>query len=174
MREPGQTTLGGGPSLTPVAVCRSMRWMNLREALSLESVSLALQGQTKDAILRELVDLLARSGRLRDRDQVLKAVLDREGKMSTGMQNGIAIPHGKTDAAIDLVAAFGLKPEGIDFESLDGQPARVFVMTVSPDSHAGPHIQFLAEISCQLNDAAIREKLFQLHSAEAVLQLLTG
>ena len=148
--------------------------VNLREALSPKSISLALQGQTKDAIIRELVNLLGQTGKLRDREQVLKAVLEREGKMSTGMQNGIAIPHGKTDAASDLVASFGLKPDGIDFESLDGQPARVFIMTVSPESDAGSHIQFLAEISRQLNDAAIREQLFHAHSAEAILTLLAG
>ena len=148
--------------------------MNLRKVLATESISLSLQGQTKDAVIRELVELLTRSGHIKDQEPVLKAIFDREKKMSTGMQNGIAIPHGKTDAVDGLVAALGLKPVGLDFGSLDGQPSRIFVMTVSPDNRTGPHIQFLAEISRQLNDAGVRERLFQAQSPDEILTTLGG
>ena len=148
--------------------------MNLRKILLPESVALELAGPSKEAIIQELVELLARSGRIRDREPVLKAITDREKKMSTGMQNGIAIPHGKTDAVDGLVAALGLKRTGIDFGSLDGQPSTIFVMTVSPDNRTGPHIQFLAEISRQLNDAAVRERLFAARTPDEVLQVLGG
>ena len=148
--------------------------MNLKKPLTVETIRLDLKGATKEAILAEMVDLLVASGHIRDRDAVLKAVLEREKRMSTGMQNGIAIPHGKTDSVDCLVAALGIKRNGVDFGALDGQPSNIFVMTVSPDSRTGPHIQFLAEISRPLNDVAVRTKLLSATSREEVLHLLIG
>jgi len=146
--------------------------MNLKSPLSIETISLNLKGETKDEILSEMVDLLMASGHIRDREAVLKAVTDRERRMSTGMQNGIAIPHGKTDSVDCLVAALGIKHEGVDFGALDGQPSTIFVMTVSPDSRTGPHIQFLAEISRPLNDASVRAQLLAATQPQTVLDLL--
>jgi PTS system nitrogen regulatory IIA component len=148
--------------------------MNLKKPLTVETISLDLKGENKEAILAEMVDLLVASGHIRDRDAVLKAVLEREKRMSTGMQNGIAIPHGKTDSVDCLVAALGIKRAGVDFGALDGQPSNIFVMTVSPDSRTGPHIQFLAEISRPLNDASVRAKLLAATSPDEVLHLLIG
>ena len=148
--------------------------MNLKKPLTVETIRLDLQGATKEAILAEMVDLLMASGHIRDRDAVLKAVLEREKRMSTGMQNGIAIPHGKTDSVDCLVAALGIKRAGVDFGALDGQPSNIFVMTVSPDSRTGPHIQYLAEISRPLNDASVRAKLLAATSPDEVLHLLIG
>ena len=148
--------------------------MNLKKPLTAETISLDLKGDSKDAILAEMVDLLVASGHIRDREAVLKAVLEREKRMSTGMQNGIAIPHGKTDSVDCLVAALGIKRGGVDFGALDGQPSNIFVMTVSPDSRTGPHIQFLAEISRPLNDASVRAKLLAATSPDEVLHLLIG
>ena len=148
--------------------------MNLKKPLTVETIRLDLKGATKEAVLAEMVDLLVASGHIRDRDAVLKAVLEREKRMSTGMQNGIAIPHGKTDSVDCLVAALGIKRGGVDFGALDGQPSNIFVMTVSPDSRTGPHIQFLAEISRPLNDASVRAKLLAATSPDEVLHLLIG
>ena len=148
--------------------------MNLKKPLTVETICLDLKGATKEAILAEMVDLLVASGHIRDRDAVLKAVLEREKRMSTGMQNGIAIPHGKTDSVDCLVAALGIKRGGMDFGALDGQPSNIFVLTVSPDSRTGPHIQFLAEISRPLNDASVRAKLLAATSPDEVLHLLIG
>ena len=145
-----------------------------KKPLTVETISLDLKGNDKEEILAEMVDLLAASGHIRDKEAVLKAVTDREKRMSTGMQNGIAIPHGKTDSVDCLVAALGIKREGIDFGALDGQPSTIFVMTVSPDSRTGPHIQFLAEVSRPLNDASIRAKILSAASREEVLRLLLG
>ena len=148
--------------------------MNVKKPLTVETISLDLQGATKEEILAEMVELLTASGHIRDRDAVLKAILEREKRMSTGMQNGIAIPHGKTDSVDCLVAALGIKRGGVDFGALDGQPSTIFVMTVSPDSRTGPHIQFLAEISRPLNDAAVRARLLAAATREEVLHLLIG
>lgn len=151
--------------------------MNLRKVISPACVSVALKSDTKEGIIKELIDLLMAAGKIRDleaRDEALKAVLDREIKMSTGMQNGIAIPHGKTDTVETLIAAIGLKKEGVDFQALDGKPSRIFIMTLSPDTRTGPHIQFLAEISRQLSDAGIREKVLKAESSEQVLDTLAS
>ena len=148
--------------------------MNLKKALKLETITTELQATTKDGVIENLVDLLVASGKIKDRVEALRAVLEREKKMSTGMQSGIAIPHGKIDSVEELVAAFGIKHAGVEFDSLDGLPARIFVMTLSPSNRTGPHIQFLAEISRQLNDPAIRERLLQATTAEEILNILAN
>ena len=146
--------------------------MNLKKALAEESISLTLKGQTKEEILNELTDLLVASGKAANRDDICEAMVDREKKMSTGMQNGIAIPHGKTDAVNTLVAAVGIHKEGADFGALDGKPCHFFIATVSPNTRTGPHIQFLAEVSRSLNDASIRENMLTATSAQAILDML--
>ena len=151
--------------------------MNLKKAISADTITLSLKGTTKDAIIEEMIDVLMAAGKIRDlkdRKDTLKAVLDRERKMSTGMQNGIAIPHGKTDRVESLIAAIGVKKDGMDFGSLDGQPSRIFVMTLSPDTRTGPHIQFLAEISRQLSDPSVRDRILNATKPEDVLQILAG
>ena len=147
--------------------------MDLSQALTPEAIVLGLKGSTKVAVIEEMVDRLVAAGRIKDRQAALQAIMEREQKMSTGMQHGIAIPHGKTNTVDDLVALVGIKPEGMDFASLDGQPARIFVLTLSPENRTGPHIQFLAEISRQLNDPQIREQLLQSSAVGEVFQLLT-
>ena len=151
--------------------------MNLRKILSKETVLMSLQSSTKDGVIGEMIDLLVSAGCIKDpkdRKDALKAVLDRERKMSTGMQNGIAIPHGKTEHIHALIAAIALKKEGVDFGSLDGQPSKIFIMTLSPVTRTGPHIQFLAEISRQLSDPSIRERILNASKPEEVLDILSG
>ena len=147
--------------------------MNLKKLLPPEHVSLDLQSGDKEGIIAEMIGLMASSGKIRDRAAALKAVLEREKKMSTGMQHGIAIPHGKTDTVDGLVAAFALKKKGLDFGSLDGQPSNIFVMTVSPVHRTGPHIQFLAEMSQLLNDPDRRARLLAAQSPTDMIDILT-
>jgi len=146
--------------------------MNLRKILSPEVVSLGLKAETKDEALVELVDLLMQSGKVADREKALAAIREREEKMSTGIQHGVAIPHGKSEAVEELVACVAVKPEGIDFASLDGEPSKIFIMTLSPVNRTGPHVQFLAEISQLLQTAEAREKILSVNSAEELLKIL--
>ena len=148
--------------------------MNLKKALNKQAVCLHLKSNTKDEAIEELVEILDGSGVLKDKKAVLQAVRDRERKLSTGMQNGIAIPHGKTDTVNSLVAAVGLRPEGIDFEAIDDRPCTIFILTVSPANRTGPHVQFLAEISRLLNNESVRQSLLTAESEEDVIHLLTG
>ncbi|MCC5849131.1 MAG: PTS sugar transporter subunit IIA [Verrucomicrobia bacterium] len=148
--------------------------MNIRKAITKEALSLSLTARDKNGIIEELVDLLDRAGRISDRKAVLKCVMEREKKMSTGMHNGLAIPHGKTDTVEGLVASVGLIPEGVDFECMDQKPAKIFILTVSPANRAGPHIQFLAEISRLLNRADVRKRIVEANSLDELHALLTG
>ncbi|MDZ7822011.1 MAG: cation:proton antiporter [Candidatus Marinimicrobia bacterium] len=118
----------------------------LEKILHPDCILMDINADKKEDIIRELVDKLHENELLIDRDATLKAVLDRENAMSTGMQFGVALPHGKTDAVKRMTMAVGLKPGGVDFQSLDGKPSKVFVLVVSRKQAAEPHIQLLSEI----------------------------
>lgn len=147
--------------------------MNVKRMLNEEAILLNLQGTTKDAIIQEMIDFMVAKGSIKDREAALKAVMDREQKMSTGMQHGVAIPHGKTNSVERLVAMLALKREGIDFGSMDGKPSTIFLMTLSPLNQTGPHIQFLSEISQVLNDPVRRDALLAAQSIADALRVLS-
>lgn len=148
--------------------------MNVRKALIAESVMLNLKSTTKQDVIREMLAHLVAIGAIpREKEQdALQAVLKRESKMSTGMEGGVAIPHGKSDAVQRMVAALAVSRRGVDFDALDGQPSYIFIMTVSPLDRTGPHIQFLAEISRLLNSRQVKEQILAAESAEEILQLI--
>jgi PTS system nitrogen regulatory IIA component len=148
--------------------------MNLKKVLTPDSVWVDLKADTKQGIIEEMVDRLYAAGKISDRDDALKAVLSREKKMSTGMQNGVAIPHGKTDAVEMLVAAVGINKAGVDFDSMDGAPCKIFIMTLSPIKRTGPHMQFLAEVSRLISQPVEREKLMAAHTHSQIYEQLTG
>lgn len=148
--------------------------MNPKRVLAKETIILRLKSATKDGVIEELIDVLVSSGKIKDRKSALKAVMDREKKMSTGLQNGIAIPHGKTDTIECLIAAIGLSPSGIPFDSLDGKPAQIILLTVSPASRTGPHIQFLADVSRVLHNEQTRQRVLSATHEEEILDLLSG
>lgn len=143
----------------------------LRKLLSADNIFLDLQAEDKTSVIEEMVNGLIRRGFIKDREGALEAVLEREKKMSTGMNNGVAIPHGKTDCVDRLVVSVGLKAGGLDFDSTDGKPSDIFIMTISPASRSGPHIQFLAEVSKVLRDESSRRSLRLARTAEDVIRI---
>ncbi len=147
--------------------------MNLKKLLGKENVFLDLKSSSKKDIIKEMIDRLVVSGKIKDREAALEAVLTREEKMSTGMENGIAIPHGKTDSVDQLITAVALKKEGVDFDSMDGQVSTIFIMTISPQSRSGPHIQFLAEVSKLLKEPEAREMLLAARTVEEVIRVFS-
>lgn len=148
--------------------------MNIRKALTLQTVTVSLPGSTKQEVIEALVDLACTGGKVKDRATALEAVLAREARMTTGLEHGVAIPHGKTDAVDELVAAVGITPEPVDFAALDGNPCRIFVMTLSSIHRTGPHIQFLSEISRLLKSADVRDRLLAARDTRTLLSLLQG
>ncbi len=149
---------------------------SLKKRLERSCFTSSLKARTKREVLEELADLLVSSSSVPpgQRNEILSALVDRESKMSTGMQLGVAIPHGKTDKVEQLVTAVAISEEGVDFNSLDGQPSRIFVATVSPPTDAGGHIRFLADISRQLSSRKVRESVLAATSMEDMLQALCG
>ena len=147
--------------------------MNFKKVLTNGCFCVNLKGETKKAIIEEMIDLLVAANKIPDREAALNAVLERERKMSTGMQHGVAIPHGKTNSVADLVTVLALKKEGVDFASLDGKPSAIFVLTLSPLNQTGPHMQYLTEISKLLNSSSRRTQLLAAGTEEEVVKILT-
>ena len=131
-----------------------------------------LPGKSKTEVIESLLDVIMKTGKIKNREAALACILDREKKMSTGIQAGVAIPHGKTEAVDELLACVAIKKEGVDFESLDGEHSRIFIMTLSPVNKVGPHVQFLAEISRLLRQEDAREKMVSIGSADELLDLI--
>jgi PTS system nitrogen regulatory IIA component len=147
--------------------------MNLRDVLTVDTVSLHLKGTTKEEIIGEMLDILVAAGKVTNKKVALECVLDREQKMSTGMKHGIAIPHGKTDTVSDLVACIGVSDKPVDFDSLDKEPCRIFVMTLSPVNKTGPHLQFLAEVSLLFKSAEKRQEILETTDKAKIIDILT-
>ena len=146
--------------------------MNLNKVLNKNVICMDLPGRSKEEVINALLDVAMTTGKIKNRDAALKSILERENKMSTGIQAGIAIPHGKTDAVDELVACVAIKREGIDFDSLDGNPSRIFIMTLSPANRVGPHVQFLAEISRLLKQKEAREQMLSIGSVDELLNFI--
>lgn len=146
--------------------------MNLKRILTEETIRVGLRGQTKQEIMEELLGVLVSAGLVHDPKSALKALMEREAKMPTALQNGLALPHAKTDAVDRLVAALATKPEGVEFGSIDGLPTTLFVMTLSPLNRAGPHIQFLAEVGRILGDDEVRRRVLGATTPEEVARAM--
>jgi PTS system nitrogen regulatory IIA component len=146
--------------------------MSLKSIITTDNVDLHLKGSTKKEIINELLDILVKTGKIQDKETAYNAIMEREDKMSTGMKHGIAIPHGKSDTIEDLVACIGISEKSVDFDSLDHEPCRIFIMTLSPMEKTGPHLQFLAEVSLLFKSAEKREEILNAKTPEDVLKIL--
>ncbi|MCL2007248.1 MAG: PTS sugar transporter subunit IIA [Treponema sp.] len=146
--------------------------MNLKTVLTKETICLNLKGTTKEEVINELLDILVAAKKIDDREAAYNAIIEREMKMSTGMKHGIAIPHGKTPTINDLVACIGISDSPVEFDTLDNEPCRIFIMTLSPVEKTGPHLQFLAEISLLFKSAEKRQEILNAKSSDQVLKIL--
>ena len=144
----------------------------LTDLLTIERIKIPLESQTKEDLLRELVTIAAAPAGIPDRDDVLRAVREREAVLSTGIGHGVAIPHGKSAAVSDLRMAAGRAAFPVEFDALDGQPVSLFFLLVGPESAAGPHIKALSRISRIVRRDDVRERLVAARSAEEFLRAL--
>lgn len=142
--------------------------------LTLECINLNLKGQTKQEIIDEMVEILYQGGKLNDKEEYKKAILAREAQSSTGLEEGIAIPHAKTSAVKIPSIAFGLSKNGVDYESLDGEPSKLFFMIVAPANASDTHIEILSKLTTMLLDDEIREKLLEVKTEQEVIDILTS
>ena len=148
--------------------------MILTQIMQPTCIKVPLENSDKESAITELVDLLAASQQIQDRDCVLEAVLIREQTRSTGIGSGIAIPHGKCNGVNELVMAIGIAKDPIEFNSIDQKPVSIIVLLASPIDRTGPHIQALARISRLMLDDAFKDSLQNAKSAEEVYDLINN
>lgn len=142
--------------------------MKISELLSPDVIVADLKARGKSDVLTELTDALLKADPGLSRDEVVQVLLERERLGSTGIGDGVAIPHGKLKGLSGLLLSFGRSREGVDFDSMDGKPAHLFFLLVAPEESVGVHLKALARISKLLKDPAVRAKLLGADTAQAL------
>lgn len=150
--------------------------VKISDVIRPRAVTTELSGNSKKEVITELVDLLIYSGDLHveKREDVLKELAERESTMSTGMQEGIALPHTKTPAVDRLISAIGLKKAGVDFDSLDKKPATILVLTLAPKYHQEPYLQYVGEITKVLINPDNRRRILSSKTNEELFAAIAN
>ena len=146
--------------------------MRILDLLRSDGIICPLQASSKEEVLVELVEPIARSHPHLDQPELVRTLLDREKLGSTGIGGGIAIPHGKVEGLKELVASFGKSANGINFNSMDGKPAHIFFLLVAPKNSASDHLKALARISRLLKDPLLLNSLQKADSPKEIQRLL--
>jgi fructose-specific phosphotransferase system IIA component len=144
----------------------------LTELLTPDRIKIPLESAAKEDLLRELVAIVGDDHVVRDRDEVLRAVIEREAVLSTGIGNGVAIPHGKSQSVSELALAAGVTRDAVDFEALDGHPVRLFFLLVGPESAAGQHVKALSRISRLLRRDSFRTRLVSARTSQEFYEII--
>lgn len=147
--------------------------MKKNSLFSENCINLNLKGSTKSEIIDELVEMLNVAGKLNDKEEYKKQILKRESQSSTGLEEGIAIPHAKTAAVKIPSIAFGISKNGVDYESLDGEPSKLFFMIAAPANASDTHIEILSKLTTMLLDDDIRERLLEVKTPQEVIDILS-
>ncbi len=146
--------------------------MNLLEILDRSCIKAPLESTEKQAVINELVDVLAECGRVGNPDALKEAVWTREQTRTTGIGHGLAIPHGKCPGMDSLAMAIGKPAEPLDFEAIDGRPVHLVVLLASPPDRTSDHIQALARVSRLMTMEDFRERIYAAQSAEEIWNLI--
>ena len=126
--------------------------MFLHEVFSPALIKIALEAEDKDEVFEELVDLFCQNQKIGDREEILEALWEREAKMSTGIQKGIALPHGKSSAVEGIHGILGISKKGIDYDALDNQPVYLLFTLIAPSSNSEIHLRLLKRLAELLNN----------------------
>ena len=145
--------------------------MKLSDLLHKDFIIAELKSTAKEDVINELIDLFNNDNRVIDIKKVRDAVLDREKIMSTGVGKGFAIPHGKTSAVNEILAAFGKAENPIDYQALDNQPVHLVFLLVGKDNMVSTHIKLLSRISRMMNKDDFREKLLKVNSKREIIDI---
>jgi mannitol/fructose-specific phosphotransferase system IIA component (Ntr-type) len=146
--------------------------MRLRDLLDDTVVKVGLHGTDKESCFEEMIDVLVAAGRVKDRAGALAAIRAREAQGTTGIGQGVAIPHGKHPSIPSLTAAMGISSRGIEFDSIDGDRVRVVFLLLARVDDPGPHVRALAEIARLVQTPGFYRKLIEAQSPQAVLDIL--
>lgn len=144
----------------------------IRELLQHDLIIDEIAATDKIGVIREFAGLLIALGRVKNEEELIRVLLERESLGSTGIGEGVAIPHGKLHLIPDIIVAFGRSSKGIDFDSIDSKPAHLFFLLVTPEDKPGEHLRALARISRILKNPALRERLRQASGREELKRLL--
>ena len=145
--------------------------MKVFELLDEKFILTDFKSDDKEYVINELIDLYKGNDKVNDIEKVRTAILDREKIMSTGVGKGFAIPHGKTDAVNDVIAAFGKTTRDIDYDALDGNPVHLVFLLVGRDDMVSKHIKLLSRISRLMNKDEFRERLVNSNSKEEIINI---
>jgi len=145
--------------------------MRIVDLLNENVVRTNLQGTTKTEILNAIIDVASSQDRVVDKERVREAIFEREKIMSTGVGAGFAIPHAKSDSVSDIVAAFAVTAQPIDYQSLDDQPVRIIFLLVGRENMVGPHIKLLSRISRLMNNEDFRKRLLEAQTPKDILEI---
>ncbi len=145
--------------------------MKILDVLPKEAIIADLKSRTKTEVLDELVAPLAGLYAM-SREELVRVLLERERLGSTGIGGGIGIPHGKLKDLDHLMIGFGLSRKGVDFESLDGEPTRIFFLLVTPENSTGLHLKMLARISRILKNEPFKERLLRSDDADQIYEII--
>lgn len=147
--------------------------MLLSDFLSPERVQIPLRHTEKDALLRELVGLVVQSeGLEKEEEEIYRAVQSREEVLSTGIGDGVALPHAKSESVPGLVVAAGVSTQPVDFDALDGRPAQLFFLLLAPERAMGLHIKALSRISRLLRQESLRQRLIAASDANDFVRII--
>jgi PTS system nitrogen regulatory IIA component len=147
--------------------------MKITDILDKESVIAELSARDKKSVLEELVSIMVEHGRLRDKEKTVEVLLERERLGSTGIGDGIAIPHGKLKEIQSIICSFGRTRAGVDFQSIDEKPTYLFFLLLAPEDSASEHLQALARLSRLLKDDRMRKRLLEADSKEDIYRIIT-
>jgi len=142
--------------------------MKILDILDEKLIVPEIASKTKEGVLRELVHVLAQAEKQVNEDRMIEILLERESLGSTGIGEGVAIPHGKSKEVKKILASFGRSLSGMDFQSLDGKPTHLFFLLIAPEDSAGMHLKALAQISRLMKDQTFRKRLMDARSAEEI------
>ena len=145
----------------------------LSKLLNEKMINLELTGSKKSEVIAELIDLLSKSRKIRNKKAYLKAVMEREKLGSTGIGNGVAIPHAKAEGVGGFLLAFARMNVGIDFGALDGEKTYLFFALASPKNEVGGHLKILAEISRLVKDKFIVDLLKKAKTTKDIIRIIT-
>jgi fructose-specific phosphotransferase system IIA component len=146
--------------------------MDIGDLINFNLVKPSLKGENKYQVIEELLDLLIQNGDITDREKALNDLIEREQYLSTGIENGLAVPHAKSDAAEKLMVCMGISRNGLEFGSVDGQPAQVIFLVLSPREISGPHIKILAQISRNFREGEIGNQLKDAKDKDEIIKIL--
>lgn len=148
--------------------------MSLLENLKKNNILVKSSAKNRWEIIEEMVDVAAHNKEIssEDSDIIKNSLIEREKSMSTGIGNGVAIPHCSTSKVTNIVTVMALIPKGINFDSIDNEPVRIVILLIVPKDKLTQHIKTLANIAKMMSDAELREKILALKSADSIIKTL--